>query len=253
MLQLLASEPEWTNPMKLAIFDIDGTLTKTVGVDEECFVRAFADTHAITGINTNWAEYDYVTDSGITLQIFEEQFGRAPDEAELLGLKDCFVGLLREQYQINARLFAEIPGAAAMLARLEQESAWAVAIATGCWRASACLKLEAAGIKFDGLPAAFAEDGPSRERIVQAAVVKAAAAYQSHEFEKVVSIGDGLWDARTARQLGFAFLGVGSEERAEMLRRAGACRVIEDFRDFSRFFEHLDEARIPAPARQLAF
>ena len=35
----------------LAIFDIDGTLTESVAVDEVCFVQAFRDVLGIEGIN----------------------------------------------------------------------------------------------------------------------------------------------------------------------------------------------------------
>jgi beta-phosphoglucomutase-like phosphatase (HAD superfamily) len=59
--------------MKLAIFDIDGTLTETNKVDNECFVKAFADSHNITGIETDWTRYKHVTDSGIALEIFNER------------------------------------------------------------------------------------------------------------------------------------------------------------------------------------
>jgi hypothetical protein len=40
--------------MNLAIFDIDGTLTESVAVDEVCFVQAFRDVLGIERINTNW-------------------------------------------------------------------------------------------------------------------------------------------------------------------------------------------------------
>ena len=69
--------------MKLVIFDIDGTLTNTSNVHQKCFVQSFADAHAISGINTNWAEYPHMTDSGITLHIFQERLGRAPESNEL--------------------------------------------------------------------------------------------------------------------------------------------------------------------------
>jgi beta-phosphoglucomutase-like phosphatase (HAD superfamily) len=39
--------------MKLAILDIDGTLTNTNHVDEICFTRAFAETHGVTEIGTS--------------------------------------------------------------------------------------------------------------------------------------------------------------------------------------------------------
>jgi beta-phosphoglucomutase-like phosphatase (HAD superfamily) len=33
--------------MNLAIFDIDGTLTNTNNVDEDCFVKALAEAHSL--------------------------------------------------------------------------------------------------------------------------------------------------------------------------------------------------------------
>ena len=55
--------------MNLAIFDIDGTLTESVAVDELCFVQAFRDVLDIGSINTNWLDYHFQTDSGLTLEI----------------------------------------------------------------------------------------------------------------------------------------------------------------------------------------
>ncbi len=56
--------------MKLLVFDLDGTLTKTNAVDEECFVQAFADVFSIRDVNTRWSEYDHVTDVGVLQQVF---------------------------------------------------------------------------------------------------------------------------------------------------------------------------------------
>jgi phosphoglycolate phosphatase-like HAD superfamily hydrolase len=234
--------------MKLAIFDIDGTLTNTNSVDNECFVKALSEAHAITEINTDWATYPHTTDSGITLHIFQEKFGRSPEETELAKFRCCFIDMLSEQYQSNSSSFAEIPSASVALNRLKrEESDWAVAIATGCWRESALLKLRAAKIDIDGIPAAYAEDGLSREEILQAAVSQSLQQYSLSSFGKIVSIGDGLWDVRTARRLDFAFLGVGCGESAAMLLKAGAKHVIKDFADYDQFVRFLNEAEIPTP------
>ena len=230
--------------MKLAVFDVDGTLTNTSEVDSVCFKLALAEAHAITEVKT-WNAFHHVTDSGITLQIFQEQIGRTPSDNDLAKLKGCFVNLLSEHHERDAGYFAEITGAAMLLNRLQQEADWAIAIATGCWQESARLKLKAAGIHLNGIPAAFAEDSIAREEIVQTAVARAATHYRQASFEKVVSIGDGLWDVRTAANLGLAFIGVASGERAEMLRTAGAKHVIEDLRDADTFLRLLHEVEAP--------
>lgn len=231
--------------MRLAIFDIDGTLTETNEVDSDCFVRAMADAHAVTEMDTNWGGYAHTTDSHITREVLRARFGRAPDEGELSGFKSRFVSLLEESRSRDASLFREVAGAASALARLRREPGWAVAIATGCWRGSALMKLSAAGLETRGVPAAFAEDGESREEILLAALRRALELYGREGFEGVVSLGDGLWDVSAARNLGFSFVGVGRGARAGVLRRAGAGHVVEDFEDYGRLLRCLAEAKVP--------
>ena len=231
--------------MNLAIFDIDGTLTETDKVDEICFVQALADAHGITEISTNWAGYPHTTDSAITFHVFQERFNRVPEEIELLKFKARFVSLLEDYCANDPALFAEIVGASCMLRRLNQELEWRVAIASGSWRVSAALKLKVAGIELDDFPAAFADDGLSREEILKSALVKAQFRYGQRHFARIVSVGDGLWDVRTARNLRFPFLGIGSEEGRKTLRRAGATHVIRDFANYTEVIRCLTEADVP--------
>jgi phosphoglycolate phosphatase-like HAD superfamily hydrolase len=132
-----------------------------------------------------------------------------------------------------------------MLRRLNQELEWRVAIASGSWRVSAELKLRVAGIEGDDFPAAFADDGLSREEILKSAVLRAQLSYQQGHFTRIVSVGDGLWDVRTARNLRFAFLGIGGEERRKTLHRAGAKHVIRDFANYAEVIRCLAEADVP--------
>jgi phosphoglycolate phosphatase-like HAD superfamily hydrolase len=236
---------ESVQKMNLAIFDIDGTLTETSDVDEICFVQAFADAHSITEINTNWMEYRYVTDSGIMFQIFHERFGRPPDDDELRSYKSCLLNLLETHRSKDSSLFAEISGASRALTRLDQETDWAVALATGCWRVSAELKLKAAGIHAEHLPAAFAEDGLSRESILQTAVSRARQSYEQSAFEKIVSVGDAQWDVDAARTLGMTFVGVGNGDHGRRLRGAGATHVLKDYSDCGQLIGCLREAAVP--------
>lgn len=231
--------------MNLAIFDIDGTLTQTDHVDDICFVQALADACGITDISTDWAGYPHTTDSAILSSVFQECRNRRPEEAELQKFKTRFVSLLEDYRAADSSLFAEITGAGYMLRRLNQEPEWRVAIASGGWCVSATLKLRVAGINVDEFPAAFADDGFSREEILKTAVLRSQERYQQARFERVVSVGDGLWDVRTARNLNFAFLGIGSEGRKERLLRAGATQVLKDFSDYGELTSCLIEADVP--------
>jgi len=231
--------------MNLAIFDIDGTLTETDQIDEICFVQALADAHGITGISTDWAGYPHTTDSTITVHVFQERFNRLPEEIELLKFKTRFVSLLEDYCLNDPALFAKIAGASSMLGRLNQEPEWRVAIASGSWSVSGALKLKVAGIELDDFPAAFADDGLSREEILKAAVLKAQLRYDEDHFARIVSVGDGVWDVRTARKLRFPFLGIGREERRNKLSRAGATHVITDFANYTEVLRCLAEAEVP--------
>jgi hypothetical protein len=74
--------------MNLSIFDIDGTLTESVAVDEVCFVQAFRDMLGIERINTNWLDYHFQTDSGLALEICRNHLGRDPDDISCRPLMD---------------------------------------------------------------------------------------------------------------------------------------------------------------------
>ncbi|HEX8735732.1 MAG TPA: HAD family hydrolase [Pyrinomonadaceae bacterium] len=227
--------------MKLAIFDIDGTLTATNEIDDECFVKAFAETHQINDLETDWTKYKHVTDAGILLEVFEKRLKRAPQEKDFAAFKKCFIGKLKEFAEKDAKLFAEISSARAMLEKLSLEKDWAIVLATGCFYDSAALKLSAAKMNIKDFPIATADDAVSREEILRIAVEKSLAYYRQNEFEKIVSIGDGVWDVRTAKNLNLEFIGIANGERADRLREEGAELIIEDFRDYKSFLEYLNK------------
>lgn len=231
--------------MNLAIFDVDGTLTKTVGIDDLCFTQAFAISKGITGIDTDWTKYRYPTDSGITLQIFHEKLDREPNTKELQKLKHCFINLLKKHSLSDPQDFTEITGASLLLKRFRKEPGWAIAIAAGGWPEPATLKLQAAGIEINNLPTVFADEGISREEILEKAIKKALICYRQKDFKRIVSIGDGLWDVHTAIRLGIPFLGIAGGKRAALLCEAGVSHILEDFRDYNRFLQYLNEAQIP--------
>jgi len=247
-VSLLEGKYNPTKDMKLAVFDLDGTLTATNAVDDACFVRALRIVFDIDLINTNWTAYSHVTDASVMAVAFGEKHDRDPEPAEISRFIECFVALLNEECPNRPDLFGEIPGAVAFLAAIRQHSEWRAAIATGGWERSARFKMMASQIDADGMPAAFAEDGPARETIVEAAIIRACAAYATSTFEKIVLVGDAIWDVRTARRLGLRFVGVGSGDRATALRSAGAGAVIENFLNYEYCMECFESAAIPTPA-----
>ncbi len=228
-------------PGKLAIFDLDGTLVQSFELDGECFVAAFRDALGIADVDTDWARYDQVTDPGIAAQIIRERRGRAPSTSELDCLRSAFCTRLAEAADRDGA-YAPLPGAAGLLAALRARADWSLALATGGWRAAARLKIGRSGLDLDDVPAAYAEDGPSRQAIVGAVIARARVHAGVDDFARRVCIGDGVWDVRTATGLGLPCIGVGSGAAAERLAAAGAARVVADFTDLEAILNALEDA-----------
>ena len=65
------------------MFDVDGTLTETMKIYEECFVRTLAEIYGFAGVETDWSRYKNTTDSGIFHEIHLVHTGRLPSNAEV--------------------------------------------------------------------------------------------------------------------------------------------------------------------------
>jgi phosphoglycolate phosphatase-like HAD superfamily hydrolase len=197
--------------MNLAIFDVDGTLLSTAGVDKHCFLGALEETLGVSGIDPVWSHYRDVSDPGLAAEVCVRQLGRSLRADEQQRLQERYLEQLVSAHTRDPSPFRETPGASRALRELTQHPDWALAIATGGWRRVALAKLRLAGLAVDGLPAAYGEDGPDRAGILRAAVERARRHYGVDRFEKVVSIGDAEWDARAAAECGMAFVKVAAE------------------------------------------
>lgn len=221
--------------MRLIIFDVDGTLTDTMAVDARCFLRTFVEVCNFADVDPDWSRYKNATDAGIFHEIFLSRNGRPPSEIETTRFRDHLVRLFRCA-AAEAR-FSAIAGAPQLLARLDQSGQYKVALATGCWRESARVKMASAGMDYDVYPSASADDAPDRESIMQLVVERAAARYRG--LEDSVYVGDGVWDARACRALGIPFIGIGRAGQADKLLAEGAIRVFADLADSDHFFRVL--------------
>jgi phosphoglycolate phosphatase-like HAD superfamily hydrolase len=229
--------------MHLVMFDIDGTLTETMKVDEECFVRSFKDVFGFTDIDTDWSHYPHTTDSGIFHDVFTSRFGRSPAAQEISRFRQHFIQLLAAASSQSP--FAPVAGADRLLSRLAQGGSHRVSLATGGWRDSARLKMASAGMCFDDHPAASADDALDRESIMTLSKQRAAKRY-GESFACTVYVGDGVWDARACRSVGIPFIGVAMDDCAARLSEEGAVCVLPDFSDADLFLSSLHE--IPAVA-----
>jgi phosphoglycolate phosphatase-like HAD superfamily hydrolase len=118
-----------------------------------------------------------------------------------------------------------------------------LALASGAWECSARFKLASTGLDFPQIPAAFSDDAHAREAIMQASLVRAAQSRSRDSFNAVIYVGDGVWDARAARNLGFRFIGISHEPaRVARLYAEGAHHVFADYLDADSFMAVLHES-----------
>jgi phosphoglycolate phosphatase-like HAD superfamily hydrolase len=224
--------------MQLVIFDIDDTLTQTMKVDDECFVRSFSEVFGFTDIDTDWSCYPNTTDSSIVREIYLLRIGRSPTPEDVSRFRQHFIGLLT--VAASQSPFASVAGAGRVLSRLMRSDAHRVSLATGAWSDSARLKMASAGMCFDDHSSASADDALDRESIMKLSMQRATERYGG-SFDHIVYVGDGVWDARACRALGIPFIGIGSGVRAERLTSEGAVRVFPDFSGDDLFVECLNE------------
>jgi phosphoglycolate phosphatase-like HAD superfamily hydrolase len=234
---------------RLAVFDIDGTLTDTNAVDDECFTRAVAEVLGLDAVALDWSTAPHVTDSGLLRWLAERHRGGPPTPDEADAVQRRFLELLRAELAAAPARFRPVPGAPTALRAL-QAVGWEVAVATGGWEASARLKLRAIGLDLSWCALASGSDAETRAEILRLAVHRAGG--DGSEPARVVSIGDGVWDVRAAGVLGWPFVGVAAEAQADRLRIAGASTILPDLEDVPTLCAALETAAVPATAEPVA-
>jgi phosphoglycolate phosphatase-like HAD superfamily hydrolase len=221
--------------LKLAVFDIDGTLTLGDGLGTRCFFGVFEEMFG-AACERRLESYAESTDGGIAHEAVLRAIGREPSAEELERFKAEYLSRLEREVAARERAYRALPGAERILDVVAAEKGWHVAIATGNWRRAAALKLGCAGIGAPGV-GAYAEDGATRGAVLATAIEAAARRAGLPSFDRVVYVGDQPWDLRAAAEAGAAFVGVGA--RRATLQKQGA-RAIDHFDDAGAFLSLLE-------------
>ena len=229
---------------QLAVFDIDGTLTDTNSVDDECFLLAVSQVFGVEVASLDWSGSPHVTDSSLVNWLCERYCGRSPLEGEASVVRSRFIELLEVERDADPARFRAIAGAPAALRNL-RNAGWHLALATGGWLDTARLKLAAAGFDADSFVMASANDAMTRRAIMELAVERASETFKQPMFSRIVSIGDGIWDVEAAASLRWAFVGIAQDKRAAALRAAGALTVLPDLADDAAVAAALENAGPP--------
>jgi len=220
----------------LVVFDIDGTLTRTFDVDAALYAQAFLDTFDIPLPTLDWTAYSQVTDRGIAEEALRRA-GRAASRTALDEMRRRFIESLDRA--LTADTAHQVPGAGAMLVRLREDGHIA-AFATGCWEASARLKLARSFIEIGDCPLLACDAEPDR-----AAILRSAMKHAAPDDGPVVYVGDGPWDVQAATSLQLPFVGIDHDDSGR-LRGLGVGTVLRDFRDYEAFVGAFISAMPPA-------
>lgn len=149
--------------MHAAIFDIDGTLLDSYGIDNSLYADAVRAALGTIFIRDAWEKYPRVTDTGVLADICGDN-GLIYDAAVSTAVMNVYLGFLRS-LMVTKGPYQEIPGALRYLNALRGRPDVRVAYATGGWRATAEHKLASADFPLDGIPLASADD--DQERVVR--------------------------------------------------------------------------------------
>ena len=186
----------------LIVFDIDDTLTKSENQHQEAYVKTMID-FGITEINQDWKSYPNVTDSHILKLNYEANFNK---EFELSFISDFERRMTERMLALNKT--EEIKGASKIVDFFMNETNYAICFATGSLLAPALIKLEHANINFVPELVEASNTIFTREEIVKSAIKKAKNYFGVATFKNIISVGDGIWDLKTAKNLGIHFLGI---------------------------------------------
>ena len=95
---------------RLAIFDVDGTLTDTNKVDDDCYRTTIAEALGVTGDAVDWSGAAHVTDSEIFRWLCAAHRRSEPSADEMARARSQFVERLTAQLEQAPARFGSIAG-----------------------------------------------------------------------------------------------------------------------------------------------
>lgn len=210
-----------TKPNTLLVFDIDGTLTDTTQIYTRVFLEAMTQIGA-GPFNEKVGPFKHHTDSYIAKFLYEQQTGKPYNTQAAIDFENAIATLLSQE------TIKEIDGAGALLKQLAQQTQLGICFATGSLLKTAQMKLDAIGVMYNTKQLVASDLLEERTQIVQQAIDNACEFYGVSHFNRIVSLGDGLWDLKTAQALNIDFIGVGNEN-VEVLQQHGMEKHVVDF------------------------
>ena len=198
--------------MRLALFDIDGTLILTGGAGMRAFYRALWQVFGIR-VDGEVIHPDGKTDPLIAKQVLEH-FGQSEywNENSRAQLFAAYVSYLEEEMQ-QARARGAIrvlPGVTDLLDRLSADPGFAVGLVTGNLEQGAWIKLASAGLasyfRFGG----YGSDSEDRTALIREAINRGTTLVAPAAVEASIVIGDTPLDISHGHAAGASVVAVAS-------------------------------------------
>jgi phosphoglycolate phosphatase-like HAD superfamily hydrolase len=230
-------------PVKVVLFDIDGTLLKSGGAGMRSLSRIFA---ARYGINDSLADIKPhgKTDPVIIREILRSRGLVADDQDEARAVAE----LIPEYEQVfseemaSAKQACLLPGVVPLLEALQQRRDVMLGLLTGNFEATARIKLARFDLNRFFSFGAYSSDTEERPQLVPIAVARAEALLGSALGlgRHVLVIGDTPRDVRCALANGATSVAVATSYfSTSLLRETGAHLAFDDFSDTSTVLEAL--------------
>ena len=212
------------NNNTLYIFDIDGTLTDSVSLYHQVIINTLKKI-GIEKIDTNFNAYLHHTDSYALKFNYEQNFTEAFNE----DLLNKFDNELEKEFLSHPRV-SEIKGAKTAIEYLKKTN-FSVCFATGSLPKTAKLKLDQCNIWNSEQLIATSKTSYNRDGFILDSIEKAKHYYNITSFKKIISVGDGIWDLKTAQNLDLDFIGIGLKNK-ELLLQNGCKNWFENMESF---------------------
>ncbi len=221
----------------MIVFDVDGTLIGGEKTDWKCFDEAFKEAAGFALTSDFFHTLKEVTAKAIVHQALDLAGAAMREKQEIeLKARQGFLERLEKAVQEDPDPFPAKEGAVSLIQGLRKRGV-PVAIATGDWKESILVKLNAAGIPVDNIPMTTSSDYYSRAEIIASSIEKAGG-----DLASSIYVGDGHWDLSATRKLGIAFIGCGT--KLDRLREEGAQYLLErlDIIEFRDIMEEIKTA-----------
>jgi phosphoglycolate phosphatase len=229
-------------PMRLVLFDIDGTILRSNGAGRRAMLAALREVFGAAGPEDH--RYDGKTDPQIVREVMRlEGHHDADIDARMDALMELYLSRLERELEHSDTVL--YPGVLELLDELEERDDAILGLLTGNLRDGAFAKLRAAGI--DPLRfrvGAFGSDHEHRPQLPALARQRAQRQLGVDvEGERLVVIGDTPADIECGRSIGVRAIGVatGSYTVAELLQ-CGAHAVFETLADTERVVSAIVDA-----------